>query len=71
MIHELGSIPSSGQKGAPKSCTKRKTFIGRREKDKEVTSEEGTVRGKATFLWGTAGVSQADYVTSADQVILD
>lgn len=34
--HELGSIPFGQQKGALRRCTKLKTFIDRREWDKEV-----------------------------------
>ena len=29
------------------------------------------VSGKVTFLWGKVGVYHADYLTNADQVILD
>lgn len=32
-IHESGSTPASKQKGALRSCTKCKAFIGRREQD--------------------------------------
>lgn len=47
--------PSSTQEGAPKSCTKWKSFPGRREQDEEVSSKEWTVSGKVTFLWGRQG----------------
>ena len=36
MNHKLGDISSGKQKRALKSCTKGKTFIGRRKQDKEV-----------------------------------
>ena len=47
------------------------SFPGRREQDAEVSSNEWTVSGKVTFLWGAAGVCQADRLTSADQVMPD
>lgn len=37
----------------------------------EITSKDWIVCCKITFLQGTEGVCQADYLTSADQVILD
>lgn len=37
---------------------------------KEVSSKKWIISCKVTFLWGRAG-SQADYLTSADQVIPD
>ena len=36
MIHESGSIPSSKQKGAPRSQTKWKTLLGKKRQIKEV-----------------------------------
>ena len=38
---------------------------------KEITSDEWIVSGKVTFLWGTAGVYEVDYFTTADQTIAD
>ena len=35
------------------------------------SSKELIVSGQVTFLWGMAGVYQADYLTSTDQVIPD
>ena len=35
------------------------------------SSKELIVSDKVTFLWGRAGVHQADYLSSADQVIPD
>ena len=49
MIHELGNILSGKQKGALKSCTKYKTFIGRRGQTKKLLAE-WIVCGKVTFL---------------------
>ena len=43
----------------------------RQKKGKEVTSKEWVVCGKVIFLWGKAGVSQTDDLTSAEQVIPD
>lgn len=44
---------------------------GRQRSEKEVSSKEWIVSGEVTFLWGKAGVCQADYLTSADQVTSD
>ena len=38
---------------------------------KEITSDEWIVSGKVIFLWGTAGVYEVDYFTTADQTIAD
>ena len=38
---------------------------------KEITSDEWIVSGKVTFLWGTAGVYEVDYLNTADQTIAD
>lgn len=62
MIHETSSIPSSGEKGALRSCTEGKAFIRGRGQKKKVSSKEWIVSVKVTFLWGKAGVYQADYL---------
>ena len=54
-----------------KELCKMKNLIGRKRWDKEVTSKEWMVFDKVIFLCGMAGVSQADYLTSADEVIPD
>ena len=43
-------------------------FIGRRGRDRTLLAKSGLF---VTFLWGTIGVYQADYLTGADQVIPD
>lgn len=45
-------------------------FYRQKGQDKEVTRKVWLVSGMVTFLWGTAGVSQANYLTGAEQVIL-
>ena len=60
MIHELGNIPSSRQKGISKSCIKLKTFIDSRELfSKEQVISVGyfaKTYDKVTFLWEKSGV---------------
>ena len=41
------------------------------DRQRESSSKEWVVLDKVCFLWGGAGVHQADCLTSADQVILD
>ena len=40
-------------------------------RQKSVSSNKWIVSGKVTFLWEKVGVYEADYLTSADQVIPD
>lgn len=56
--------------GTPKSCTKWKTYR-QKGQDKEVTRKCGVFQAWLPSFEGMAGVSQADYVTGAEQVILD
>ena len=78
VIHKLGSIPSSTQKGASKNHIKARVFTGRGKLE-----QEGYIGGKgwgqgegglalASLLpVGIAGVYQADDLTSADQMTPD
>lgn len=50
---------------------KWESFIGRKEQDKEVTSQPWIVSGKVTFLLGKEGVYQDDNLAGVDQVIPD
>ena len=51
MIHEPGSIQPSRQKGVPRSFTKWKTFIGKREQElRGYASKKQKGCGKVTFL---------------------
>lgn len=48
------------------------TFYWQKEAGQRSCSrKEWIVSGKAIFLWGKAGVSRADYLASADQVVPD
>lgn len=68
-ILELGGISANRYKGAWRSCTKRKeVFIGRRGREKEVSSKERIVSGEVTFLWGTDGVCQEDVLAGAEVI---
>lgn len=61
----------TNRKELPRAVQNKKTFIGRRWQGEEVTSKDWIVSGMVTFLWGTAMVYPADYLTSGDQVIPD
>lgn len=61
MIHELDSIPSNKQRGAPKSYIKWKAFIGRRGKESNYL----------IFLWRWKVGYLAVYLIGADQKIPD
>jgi len=68
-----GSIPSSIYKGALKSSTKWKAFIGRGEQEKEFFcfyQREACFR-QGHLPVGMEGVCWADDLTGADQVIPD
>lgn len=63
-MHELGSISSSKEKGAPGSCRKWKALW----------AEGGREQGRTDyliFLWGIEMVYMADYFTDADQKVSD
>ena len=68
MIHELGSIPFSKQKGALPSCRKGKVFKGGKEMEKGNSYQRMHCFRKVTLLRGMEEISRADYLTSADQV---
>lgn len=53
------------------SCTKWRLFIGSRKGDKEIAGTEWIVLGKVTLLWTSTGICQVDYLTGANQNILD
>lgn len=59
------SIPSSQQKGAPKSCVKSKAVIGRRE----TRQRKCIVSGKSLSFGGKTGMYQADYLLRHGQVV--
>ena len=68
---KLGSLSPSRQKGPLRRCTKRKTFIGKREEDKEVMQEKADLLRQGHLPLSVAGLYQADGFTSPDQVIPD
>ena len=61
----------SGRKETLRRCTKCKTFIGKREKDKEVMQEKADLLRQGHLPLSVAGLYQADGFTSSDQVIPD
>ena len=68
---KLGSLSPSRQKGPLRRCTKCKTFIGKREEDKEVMQEKADLLRQGHLPLSVAGLYQADGFTSPDQVIPD
>lgn len=44
-------------------------FYGQKEAEQGSFRKEWIISDKVTFLWGKAGVDQADYLTRADQII--
>lgn len=59
----------SKQKGALRSCTKWKAFIGRKRGKEQGMRKKLIISGK--ILWGIGGFYWADYLISTDQVIPD
>ena len=58
------------RKERPRSCTNER--LSNREQDEgNYAIKKQIACGKVTFFLGMSGVCQADYLTSADQVIPD
>ena len=58
MPHGLGSIPSSKQKGVPRSCIKWKTFIGRMQVGKgNVLAKSGLFQARSPSYGKGRGLS--------------
>lgn len=56
MIHELGSIPCSKQKGSPMNCIEWEAFIGKGGRKNKVSREGWIASDEVTFLWGRVWV---------------
>lgn len=70
VIPELGSIPSSKQKGALRICTKLKgqdkELILKRKREKIKEKEKELFQARSPSLIGKGRGSYADYLTSTD-----
>ena len=72
MTHELSNIQSNRQKGTPRSYKNERLLQAEGSRNKEVIlDKKEDWFGEFIFLQGMAGFYQADYLTSADQAILD
>ena len=69
MIHELGSIPSSKQRGALLSCREEKVFKGREGVDKRKLLRNNALLQASLPSWGKKKSSVYGLPPSADQEI--
>lgn len=52
-----------------KELYKMEDFYGQKDAEQGSFWKEWIISSKVTFLWGKASVDQANYLTSADQII--